>query len=52
MMNESENGSFPPLVLSTTGGMAPTSTVVYKRIASMIASKHATAKPCTGSDAD
>ena len=39
-VREVEHGFFSPLVVSITGGMAPTSTVAYKRIASMIASKH------------
>ena len=39
-IREIEHGSFSPLVFSTSGGMAPTANVVYKRIASMISSKH------------
>ena len=39
-IREIEQGSFSPLVFSTSGGMAPTANVVYKRIASMISSKH------------
>ena len=39
-VREIEHGSFSPLVFSTTGGMGTTATTVYKRIASMIASKH------------
>ncbi len=37
-VREIEHGSFSPF--STSGGMATTATVVYKRIASMIAVKH------------
>ena len=39
-VREIEHDSFSPLVFSTSGGMAPTANVVYKRIASMIASKN------------
>ena len=39
-IREIERGSFSPLVSSTTGGMGPTATIVYKRLASMIANKH------------
>ena len=39
-VREIEHGSFSPLVFSTTGGMGPTATIVYKRLASMIAKKH------------
>ena len=39
-VREIEHGSFSPLVFSTSGGMGTTATVVYKRIASMIAEKH------------
>ena len=39
-VREIEHGSFSPLVFSTSGGMGTTATVVYKRIASMIADKH------------
>jgi len=35
-----EHGSFSPLVFSTSGSMGPTATVVYKRLASMIAEKN------------
>ena len=38
-VREIENGSFSPLVFSTSGGMGPIATVVYKRIASQIAEK-------------
>ena len=37
-IREVEHGSFSPLVFSTAGGMGPT--VVYKRIASMLAQKY------------
>ena len=39
-VREIEHGSFSPLVFSTSGGMGTIATVVYKRIASMIAEKH------------
>ena len=39
-IREIEHGSFSPLVFSTSGGMAPTANVVYKRIVAMISSKH------------
>ena len=32
-------GSFSPLVFSTTGGLGSTATVVFKRLASLIADK-------------
>ena len=35
-----EHGSFSPLVFSTTGGMGTTATVVYKRLAAMMAEKY------------
>ena len=38
-IREIEHGSFSPLVFSTSGGMGPTATTVYKRIASMMAQK-------------
>ena len=38
-IREVEHGSFSPLVFSTSGGMGPTVTVVYRRLASMIADK-------------
>ena len=38
-VREVEHGSFSPL-FTTTGGMGTVATVVYKRIASMIAEKH------------
>ena len=38
-VREIEHGSFSPLVFSTSGGMGPIATVVYKRIASQIAEK-------------
>ena len=39
-VREIEHGSFSALVFSTTGGMGTTETTVYKRLASMIASKN------------
>ncbi len=39
-VREIEHGSFSPLVFSTSGSMGTTATVVYKRIASIIAEKH------------
>jgi len=36
---EIEHGSFAPLVFSATGGMAPTASIVYKRLASLLADK-------------
>ena len=36
-----EHGSFIPIVLSSTGGMGPSATIFYKRLASLITSKHA-----------
>ena len=39
-MREIEHGSFSPLVSSTTGGMGTTATVVYKRLAAMMAEKY------------
>jgi len=38
-VREVELGSFTPLVFSTTGGMAKTTTVAYKRLASLLAVK-------------
>ena len=38
-VREVERGSFSPLVFSTTGGMGPIATVVYRRLASMIAER-------------
>ena len=38
-VREIEHGSFSPLVFSTSGGMGPIATVVYKQIASLIAEK-------------
>ena len=37
---EVEHGTFSPLVFSTSGGMGPITTTVYKRIATIIAEKH------------
>ena len=34
-----EHGSFSPLVFSTSGGMGPTATTVYRRLAVLIADK-------------
>ena len=39
-IREIEHGSFSPLVFSTTGGMGTTATVVYKRLAAMMAEKY------------
>ena len=39
-VREIEHGSFTPLVLSATGGMGNAATICYKRLASMIATKH------------
>ena len=38
-MREVECNTFSPLVFSTSGGMGPIATVVYKRVASLIAEK-------------
>ena len=38
-IREIEHGSFTPLVFSATGGMAPAATVMYKRLASLLAEK-------------
>ena len=38
-IREVEHGSFTPLVLSATGGMAPAATVAYQRLASLLADK-------------
>ena len=38
-VREVEHGSFSPLIFSTSGGLGPIATVVYKRIASLIAEK-------------
>ena len=37
---EVERGTFSPIVLSTCGGCSPTTSVVLKRLADMISSKH------------
>ena len=34
-----EHGSFSPLIFSTAGGMGPTATVVYRRLASLLSTK-------------
>ena len=39
-VREIEHGCFSPLVFSASGGMGPTAKVVYKKLASMIATKH------------
>ena len=39
-VREIKHGSFSRLVFSISGGMGTTATMVYKRIASMIAEKH------------
>ena len=39
-VREVEHGSFSPLIFSTSIGMGPIATVVYKRIATLIAEKH------------
>ena len=39
-IREVKHGSFSPLVFSTAGGMGPSASVVYKRIASMLAQKY------------
>ena len=39
-VREVEHGTFSPLVFTTAGGLGPTATVVYKRLASHIAEKH------------
>ena len=39
-VREVEHGTFSPLVFTTAGGLGPTATVVYKRLASRIAEKH------------
>ena len=38
---EVEHGSFTPLVFSAVGGMNTAATVMYKRLASILADKHA-----------
>ena len=39
-MREVEHGRFSPLAFSASGGMGPMAIVVYKKLASMIATKH------------
>ena len=39
-VREIEHGSFTPLVLSATGGLGNAATICYKKLASMIATKH------------
>ena len=41
-VREIEHGSFSPLVFSAAGGMGSTATVVYKRLASLLADKRNT----------
>ena len=38
-VREIEHGYFTPLILSATGGMVPTATTAYKRLASLLADK-------------
>ena len=38
-VHEVEHGSFVPLVFSATGGMGPSTTVAYKRLASLLSQK-------------
>ena len=38
-VREIEHGSFTPLVFSATGGIAPGATIMYKRLASLLADK-------------
>ena len=38
---EVEHGSFTPIVMSSTGGWGPSAMIMYKRLASLIATKHA-----------
>ena len=40
-VREIEHGSFSPLVFSATGGMGTVASVVFKRLAAMIATKYA-----------
>ena len=37
---EVEHGTFTPLVLSTSGGWGPSATVVFQRLAGLMATKH------------
>ena len=46
-MREIEHGSFSPLVFSAAGGMGPSTTVVYKRLASLLAEKQGRAYSST-----
>ena len=39
-VREIDHGCFSPLVFSASSGMGPTAKVVYKKLASMIATKH------------
>ena len=38
-VREVEHASFTPIVMSTTGGLAPEATTFYRRLASLLASK-------------
>ena len=55
-VREVERGTFSPLVFSTSGGVAPAASVVYKRLASLIADKRdqssSIQSPSAGSDVD
>ena len=42
-----EHGPFTPIVLSSTGEMGPSATIFYKRLASLITSKHAASYSAT-----
>ena len=44
---EVEHGAFTPLVFSVVGGMGTVATVMYKRLASLLADKHAQSYPKT-----
>ena len=50
-VREVEHGTFFPLVFSTSGGMGPIATVVYRRIASLIAEKQQQPYSCSRWDA-
>ena len=38
---EVEHGSFTPIIMSSTGGWGPSAMIMYKRLTSLIATKHA-----------
>ena len=40
-VREIDMGSFTPLIFSATGGMAPAATIMYKRLASLLAGRKA-----------